>query len=289
MINKLTTLLFRFAALTCWAFSITSCAVRKTADLTYQSATKNLPEQQLDVYAPRKVKSPRPVLVFIHGGNWNSGKKSQYWPMGRNFARKGIVTVIIDYPLSPAANYDDMAKASAKAVQWTVENIGKYGGDTSRLYLSGHSAGGHLAALIGLDDGYFKALSMKNPAAGLVLIDAAGLDMYNYLLEKKYDTDNTYIKTFTNDPKVWKKASPRYFLRENMPPMLIYRGGETYESIEKSTEAFMADYRKFVPNPRYKVLEGKKHVPMIVQFFFPWNRHFPEIVKFVERGEKEQE
>lgn len=207
--------------------------------------------------------------------------------MGRNFARKGIVTVVIDYPLSPSANYDDMAKASAKAVQWTVENIGKYGGDTSRLFLSGHSAGGHLAALIGLDDEYFKALDMKNPTTGLVLVDAAGLDMYNYLLEKKYDADNTYIKTFTNDPKVWKKASPRYYLRENMPPMLIYRGGKTYDSIIKGTNDFMDDYRKFVKNPRYQVLKGKKHVPMIVQFFFPWNRHFPEIVKFV-KAEKEE-
>lgn len=286
LINKLTTFFFRFAALSVWALFITSCAVRKTANLTYQAATTQFPEQKLDVYAPRKVKSPRPVLVFIHGGNWNSGRKEQYWAMGRNFARKGVVTVVIDYPLSPAANYDEMATASAKAVQWTVENIGKYGGDTGRLFLSGHSAGGHLAALIGLDDEYFEELSMPNPTAGLVLIDAAGLDMYNYLLEKKYGPDHTYMSTFTDDPANWKKASPRYFLKENMPPMLIYRGGETYESIRKSTEAFMGDYRKFVPEPRYKILKGKKHVPMIVQFFFPWNRHFSEIVKFVEKGEK---
>ncbi len=289
LINKLSTLFFRLAALTCWAFATTSCAVRKTTSLTYQEGTSKFPAQQLDVYAPRNVKSPRPVLVFIHGGNWNSGHKKQYWPMGRNFARKGIVMVIIDYPLSPAATYDDMAQASAKAVQWTVENIGQYGGDTSQLFLSGHSAGGHLAALIGLDDTYFKALAMKNPTTGLVLIDAAGLDMYNYLLEKKYGPDNTYMKTFTNDPEIWKKATPRYFLKENMPPMLIYRGGETYESIEKSTKAFMGDYRKFVPDPRYKVLKGKKHVPMIVQFFWPWNRYFGEIVKFMETGGKQEE
>ena len=293
MIKKLTYLLCArqaalFGALCLCAFLTTSCAVRKTASVTYQAATSQFPEQQLDVYAPRKVKSPRPVLVFIHGGNWNSGHKKQYWPMGRNFARKGVVTVVIDYPLSPAANYDDMAKASAKAVQWTVENIGKYGGDTSRLFLSGHSAGGHLAALIGMDDAYFKALGMKNPTTGLVLVDAAGLDMYGYLLEKKYDADNTYIKTFTNDPKEWKKASPMYHIGKNMPPMLIYRGGETYESIIKGTNAFMDDYRKFVPNPRYQVLEGKKHVPMIVQFFFPWNRHFPEIVEFMPEGGKQE-
>ena len=69
--------------------------------------------------------------------------------------------------------------------------------------------------------------------------------------------------------------------------MLIYRGGDTYESIEKSTEAFMGDYRKYVPEPRYKVLKGKKHVPMIVQFFWPWNRYFGEIVEFMDKGGEE--
>ncbi len=156
--------------------------------------------------------------------------------------------------------------------------------------MSGHSAGGHLAALIGLDDAYFDALSMKNPTTGLVLIDAAGLDMYNYLLEKRrdpdYDAKDTYFQTFTNDPATWKKASPRYYLKENMPPMLMYRGGKTYESIIKSTEAFVGDLKRYVPNPDYHVLPGKKHVPMIVQFFLPWNKHFPEIVDFMESNGK---
>ncbi len=120
--HKFNSLLCAFVAL-CLCGFLTSCAVKKTSSLTYQDATAKFSEQKLDVYAPRKAKSQRPVLVFIHGGNWNSGKKSQYRLMGRNFARKGVVTVVIDYPLSPAANYNDMARASAKAVQWTVEHI----------------------------------------------------------------------------------------------------------------------------------------------------------------------
>ena len=179
-----------------------------------------------------------------------------------------------------------MARAAAQAVQWVQKNIGSYGGDTSRLYISGHSAGGHLAALIALDDSYFSALSLKDPLAGVILVDAAGLDMYSYLMEKKYDEENTYIKTFTNDPATWKKASPRYYLDATLPPMLIYRGEETYESIEKSTEAFMRDYRKWVTNPHYKVLDGKKHIPMITQFFFPWNSLYPKLIDFMESGGK---
>jgi acetyl esterase/lipase len=267
--------------------SLSGCAVKRTANVVYQAAGSGLAAQELDVYAPRNRDSACPVLIFIHGGNWNSGKKSTYWLLGRNFARKGIVTVIINYPLSPAATYDAMARASAQAVQWTQQNIGTYGGDPSRLFVSGHSAGGHLAALIALDDSYFAALSLKDPLAGVILIDAAGLDMYNYLLEKKYDNDNTYIKTFTNDPATWRKASPRYYLDKSLPPMLIYRGEETYDSIEKSTEAFMKDYRTWVADPHYEVLDGKKHIPMITQFFFPWNSLYPELIDFMESAGKD--
>ncbi len=265
-------------------FLLSGCAVKRTSDLVYQEATRQIQEQKLDVYAPRKATSARPVLVFIHGGNWNSGQKSTYRLLGRNFARKGIVTVVVDYPLSPAATYDEMAQASARAVQWTLKNIGTYGGDTSKLFVSGHSAGGHLAALIAVDDRYLGALSLNSPLAGVILIDAAGLDMYSYLMEQKYSADNTYIKTFTNKPATWKQASPRYYLDKALPPMLIYRGGETYPSIEKSTEAFMGDYRKHVTNPHYRILKGKKHIPMVTQFFFPWNSLYPELVRFMESG-----
>jgi pimeloyl-ACP methyl ester carboxylesterase len=93
-------------------------------------------------------------------------------------ARKGVLTVIIEYPLSPEAQYQQMATASAKAVQWVKENIKGFGGDPDRIFVSGHSAGGHLAALISIRPEYFDSLSLPNPIKGLILIDAAGLDMY---------------------------------------------------------------------------------------------------------------
>lgn len=254
----------------------------RTNDITYQPTTTRIAEQKLDIYAPRKPATPKPVMIFIHGGNWNSGQKSTYRFFGKRFARKGIVTVIIDYPLSPTATYNEMAEASAQSVAWVQQNISRYGGDTSRVFVSGHSAGGHLAALIALDPRYFDARSLSQPIAGAVLIDAAGLDMYNYLLEMKYASTNTYIKTFTNEPTAWKQASPRYYLNPEIPPLLIYQGGKTYASIEKGTEAFMKDFRAIRPNAHYKIQKGKKHVPMITQFFFPWNPLYKEIISFLE-------
>jgi acetyl esterase/lipase len=237
---------------------------------------------ELNIFSPAKRKSPNDVLVFIHGGNWNSGKKSQYNIIGNHWAKKGITYVIIDYPLSPQANYKDMAIASAQAVKWVKENIAGYNGNPNRIFVSGHSAGGHLAALISIDDQYFENLKTDNPITGTILIDAAGLDMYGYLLEEKLTGDHTYLKTFTKDPKIWKEATPLYHLHKSMPPMLIYRGEKTYDSILKSNEKFVKALDEYAPKTPYHIVKGKKHIPMITQFFNPWNKYYKEMIGFME-------
>jgi acetyl esterase/lipase len=159
-------------------------------------------------------------------------------------ARKNVLTVIIDYPKSPLANYDEMAMDAAKAVKWVKENIERYGGDPNAIFISGHSAGGHLSALITVSNEYFDKLGIVSPVKGIILIDAAGLDMYSYLEEENLKTGNTFLQTFTTNPATWKKASPLYHLHKGMPPMLIYRGGKTYPSIEASNEKFVAALKK---------------------------------------------
>ncbi|MCF0056794.1 alpha/beta hydrolase [Dyadobacter sp. CY356] len=251
-------------------------------NIIYAKATGKIPDQELNIFEPNKPKSPKDVLIFIHGGNWNSGKKSQYSLMGRSWTKKDIVYVIIDYPLSPSATYKEMAEYSAKSVKWVKENIQNYGGNPDRIFISGHSAGGHLAALISIDDQYFKKLGMENPIRGLILIDAAGLDMYGYLLEEKFSNDNTYLKTFTPDQKNWKDASPLYHLHKEMPPMTIFRGEKTYPSIASSNEKFIKALREYAPETPYEILKGKKHIPMITQFFNPWNKRYNQIHQFME-------
>jgi acetyl esterase/lipase len=255
--------------------------ISKSKDIVYQPAEKSIPEQQLSIFAPKNKKKPHDVIIFVHGGNWTSGRKSQYNFMGSNWAKKGVVYVIIDYPLSPTAKYDQMAASTAKSVKWVKENIAQYGGNPERIFLSGHSAGGHLAALVSIDDQYFKDLKMENPITGSILIDAAGLDMYSYLMEEKFQAGNTYLNTFTNNPETWKKATPLYHLHQNTPPMIIYRGGKTYPSILKSNEKFIKALKEYAPGTPYHIQENKKHVPMITQFFNPWNGRYGEILEWM--------
>jgi acetyl esterase/lipase len=200
-------------------------------------------------------------------------------------ARKDVVVVIIDSPLSPKVQYDEMAIAVSKAVQWISKNIERYGGNPEKIFISGHSAGGHLATLVSVRNEYFDSLGMSSPIKGVILIDAAGLDMYGYLQEEKFSEDHTYYKTFTKDPRNWKEASPLYHLHRDMPPMLIYRGEKTYPSILKSHEKFIKALKDFTPNPNYHILKGKTHVAMITQFFKPWNPRYDEIIEFMKTGQ----
>lgn len=275
--------------------STSSCSFRritKSKDIIYREANSvtGTGPQQLNVFAPRRVAEPTPVFIFIHGGSWRLGRKELYSFFGKRLARKGITAVVIDYPLSPEARYNEMAASAAQAVQWTQQHISKYQGDPERIFVSGHSAGGHLAALVTVREEYFDTLGMASPIQGAILIDAAGLDMYGYLKERENDEDRKYLDTFTKDSANWKEATPLFYLDSDMPPMLIYQGERTYPSIIKSTKKFVEALEDHVPEPNYYVLKRKKHVPMITQFLFPWDAQYREIIQFMQdEGETENE
>ena len=268
-------------------FSTTGCAfksVHKNTHIVYNNNDTGRSAQELNVFAPSQKNKLKPVFIFVHGGNWNSGNKKLYSYFGNRMARKGVVTVIPDYPKSPKAGFNEMAKDIAAAVKWTKENILAYGGDSNRIFISGHSAGGHLAALISIKEDYFKAEGIANPIKGIILIDAAGLDMYEYLKEEHLPEGDTYLNTFSNNPITWKAASPIYFLHNNMPPMLVYQGSKTYPSISSGNKKFTDSLKKFDVKFNYQILPGKKHVPMITQFFNPYNRRYKEIVSFMKKN-----
>ncbi len=274
---------------TLFLFTITSCAfkrVTRSKNIVYLNAdsSNHKPAQELNVFAPKKHASSKEVFLFIHGGTWNSGHKSTYSFLGNRMARKNVVTVIIDYPKSPQANYDEMATDVARAVKWVAENIKQYGGDSNKIYISGHSSGGHLAALVAVRNEYFENLGLASPVKGAILIDAAGLDIYSYLKAGNYPDGHTYFQTFTNNPDTWTAASPLYHLHKGIPPMLIYVGGKTYPFLKLSNEQLCADLKTLGYEPVYHCQENKKHKPMIKQFLYSGNPRYKEIIQFMRNS-----
>ncbi len=262
--------------------SVLAVSIKIKKDISYPSATKSN-RNQLDVYYPKDVSQAKDVLVFIHGGSWDSGKKDIYWWMGRNFASKNVVTVIINYPLSPAAGYEDMARDCAAAIKWVKDSIATYGGNPERIFAMGHSAGGHLEALIDLDPRFFAEQQIANPLRGIILNDGFGLDMEQYLkLAEKNDQTTSFLKTFTTDPENWKKGSPLTYFDQIKHPYYILVGGETYEAIKLQSKRFYDMLTEAHKPVKYEVIPKKQHVPMISQMVFGANPLYQSIIDFMQ-------
>ncbi len=106
------------------------------------------PRQRLDVYLPARTSRPPPVVVFWYGGGWTAGSKDEYRFVGVALARAGYLAVLPDYRLYPQVRFPAFVDDAARALVWVHAHIGAYGGDTARLYVMGHSAGAHQAAML---------------------------------------------------------------------------------------------------------------------------------------------
>ncbi|WP_026755865.1 alpha/beta hydrolase [Sediminibacter sp. Hel_I_10] len=259
------------------ALVLCSCASQKHKNIAYLNTEAPQEDLKLNVFEPRDLESKRPVVIFVHGGNWNSGNKNTYGFLGRNLAKHDVITVIPSYTLSPQANFDTMASQVAQAFIWTRDHISEYGGDPAQIYLMGHSAGGHLIALVCTNPKY-----LDNPKAikGVILNDAAGLDMYTYLQEHPPTIANNYRSTWTTNPELWKQASPVYHLSEEMPPFMIYVGTKSYESIIRQNATFLNALQEYQPDVT-PIYLNKKHVPMMTQYFWPWSNRYDEVLDFI--------
>ena len=265
-------------------------ASHRIANLAYVAASApdfDAQRHRLDVYQPKtEAATLRPVVLFIHGGSWNSGSKDDfiYKAIGRRLARQGFVGVVISYRLSPQALVPQQADDCARALAWTVANIKHYGGDPARIVLMGHSAGGGLAALLatGSDTLLAKHGLPRTAAHAVLLDDPAGLDMLDYLTKMQYPGDAQYLVPFGKDPAVWRQASALYHVRAGTPPYSLYIGGETYPSIKESSEKFRQRLTQLGQAPKYTILPGKKHVGMVTQLFWASNQLYDELRRLAQ-------
>ncbi|RAI89435.1 alpha/beta hydrolase [Algoriphagus yeomjeoni] len=281
--------MFRIIPALFLAFLMSSCAfqnLHRTKDINYvfSNSQAGLPSMDLDVYAPKKAEN-LPVLVFFYGGSWKSGKKEMYHFLGNRLARREVVVVLADYPLSPDYEIPAMQKSALAAVNWTKDNIARYGGDPDQIFVSGHSAGGHLASLIAVKEDKLEPSANGKKLAGSILLDPAGLNMYGYLEETSEGEGKKYLNAFTDDPAIWKQYSSMYFLTDELTPMLILEGERTYPSIRAGRERFMKRIdEKGIKDVKVKIYPKKKHIPMITQFLWTGSSVYKDVLRFIKEN-----
>jgi acetyl esterase/lipase len=185
----------------------------KSADISYGS----LPRLKLDVYTPKNgTTAPKPVVVFFYGGRWDSGERSDYLFVAEALTSRGFVAVVPDYRLYPTVKFPDFMDDAAQAFVWTKANIGRYGGDPNRIYVMGHSAGAHLAAMLTYEKSFLQhAGGSHRDISGM--IGLAG--PYDFLPLK----DERLMEIF-GPIDGWPKSQPINYVEGNEPPALLMHG-----------------------------------------------------------------
>ncbi|HLH39283.1 MAG TPA: alpha/beta hydrolase [Bryobacteraceae bacterium] len=217
--------------------------------------------QKLDLYLP-KGKRSFPVMVFLHGGAWRSGDRSQYTPLGARFAAAGIGVAIPDFRLMPKDPYPAQPEDAATAFRWVQRHIGEYGGDPARIYLAGHSSGGHLASLVALDPKYGLE---RGAICGVISI--SGLYNVGSLAE---------FQNADDDP------SPIDHVHRGAPPFLLtYCEWDEFGLPEQARRFAAALREKFVP-ARLVYVERENHLSEIRDIAKPGDATARAILDFIQ-------
>lgn len=181
----------------------------------------------LDIYQPEDCQSC-PVIVYIHGGTWVLGDKGGPSYKAKAFTDNNNIYISMNYRLSPDYVFPAHAYDVARCFAWVKRNIYKYGGDPEKIFLLGHSAGGHLAALIALDKTYLAEFNLlPSDISGVIGLDSAAYHLPSLFTA---EPENQYLFSwaFGDNLQDWEDASPVNYVIEGItpPPILLLVAGD---------------------------------------------------------------
>jgi acetyl esterase/lipase len=180
-------------------------------------------QHRLDVYVPDPLQTePGPLVVFWHGGRWTSGDKTDYRFVGAALTELGYVAVLPNYRHYPQVKMHGFMNDAASAALWAAAHASQYGADPKRIYLMGHSAGAHMAALVTLDPRYFASAAQTAQTAQTAphIAGVIGLSgPYDFLPLREADVQDMF-----GPPQKYSDSQPINFARSDAPPMLLVHG-----------------------------------------------------------------
>lgn len=214
--------------------------------------------EHLDVYPTPVGSGGAPVLIYVHGGFWAMRTSREFGFVSRGPASRGIATVVTNHALAPTVNMDEIVRQTRAAAAWVYRNAESFGCDPENIHVVGHSAGGHLTAML-LETDWEGVYGLpqdiiKSATAISGLFDLAPFP-YTFLQPKLQLTWDQVLRN-----------SPILHLPDNAPPLLVAYGElETGEFIRQSEDFLAAWKANGLPGKRH-VLDGKNHFDVIYGF-----------------------
>jgi acetyl esterase/lipase len=185
---------------------------------------------QLDIYRQKETNTVSPLLVFIHGGSWKSGKRSDYLVYLLDFAKRGYITAAVSYRLLEDGPYPACIEDITDAVSWFCRNGENYGYDPSRIALIGGSAGAHLALLAAYGwkpsrEGTGENTVQENLFRVKAVVDIYGaVDLTTEYTRKRSQVTSLLAHCYEEAPELFEEASPVHYLDKDDPPTMILQG-----------------------------------------------------------------
>ena len=238
-------------------------------DVPYRTATEQDPYStercRLDLYYPKN-QDDYPTVVWFHGGGLEKGNKE----VPTELKDKGLAVVAANYRLSPLAKAPAYIDDAAAAVAWTFQNIERYGGNRKKIFVSGHSAGGYLTSMIGLDKSWLEKYRIDaNEIAGLV--PYSGHTVTHFTIRKERGIPETKI--------IVDALAPLNHTRSDAPPMLLITGDRELELLGRYEEnAYLWRMMKVSGHQKTELMEldGYDHGAMA-------QPAHPLLLKFIDR------
>lgn len=198
------------------------------ADIPYGSHSREI----LDIFPASRPGTP--VQVFIHGGYWRSLEKGLFHFIAEGFLDHNITYVALNYPLTPQATMDEIVTSCRRAIVWLYRNITHYNGDPHKIYISGHSAGGHLVAMLMTTDWPQLAADLPaDPIKGGCAISG----LFNLI-----PVQLTYVnEDLRLDEAMARRNSPVFLLPTSKSSLIVAVGGaESEEYLAQSQDLLLA-------------------------------------------------
>lgn len=207
----------------------------------------------LDVFRPEK-KRKYPAIIMVHGGGWRSGTKEMQAPMAEMLASRGFVAIPVEYQLSMEAKYPVAVYNIKAAIRWIKLHGEKYGIDTSKISISGCSAGGQLASLVGLTnnvllfEGDQGNMGASSSVKAIIDIDGVIDFMAPASLNLKRAANSPDIEwlggSFEEHPAIWKQASPIFWATEksNLPILFVNSGFSRFHAGQDELIGMMKEW-----------------------------------------------
>jgi len=239
----------------------------------------------LDIHAPKDAKG-LPVVIYVHGGYWKAGDKSQKGHLPEFFCRRGFVFVTLNYRLAPAVKHPVLIQDVARAAAWVHDHIAAHGGDAAQLFLTGHSAGAQLVALLGTDakrlGEHGKPLSILR---GVIPLDSAAMDIRSVAANDRR-ADSPYRAAFGEDPAAWADASPivQAESAKSLPPFqIVVAYGPAIANKKAGVDVFATALRK--NGTRAEVVDAssfREHQSLMTEFGTEGDPVSVAVLEFIE-------